>query len=225
MSNKIFFGIIAVVIVVVLGGAIFLSKDGDKTDSKPKDVAAVTEDDYTEGAKDPKVTLIEYGDFQCNFCAALHPTLEEVLPEYEDDVQFVFRHFPITSSHPNALVAHKAAEAAGRQDKFWEMHDKLFESLQEWGSDNNPIETFNGYAKELDLDVEQFKSDFDDASLTDRINTVKEDGKSAGVKSTPTMFLNGKKLDTIRSADELRQQLDEALEQAAGNTKPNTKSE
>lgn len=212
MSNKVFFGILAAIVIVVVGGALFFSKsDESSSDTKPADVAAVSESDHTKGNEKAKITLIEYGDFQCPYCGAVHPTIKEVVPEYEDDVLFVFRHFPITSIHPNALVAHKAAEAAGKQDKFWEMHDKIYETQQAWSSSSKPFEVFEGYAKELKLDMDKFQSDFDATSTLDTINKVKSAGSRAGVESTPTMFLNGKKIDAPRSPEELRKTLDQAI--------------
>ena len=123
MSNKVFYGIIAVIVVAVIGGVIVSGGGKKKEDVKKIDIAAVTEKDHAKGAENPKVTLIEYGDFQCPFCGVVHPTLNQVLPEYKDSVKFVYRHFPITNIHPNTLVMHRAAEAASNQDKFFELYD------------------------------------------------------------------------------------------------------
>jgi len=214
MSNKMFFGILATIVVVVLGLALYFNNSSkESNDTKPADLAVVTENDHTIGNEEAKVILVEYADFQCPYCGAVHPTIKEVMPEYEDDVLFVFRHFPITSIHPNALVAHKAAEAASKQDKFWEMHDKLFETQTSWSSSKEPLETFRGYAKDLKLDMDKFNSDFDATSTLDTINKVKSAGSAAGVESTPTMFLNGKKIDAPRSPQELRATLDKALKE------------
>lgn len=214
MSNKVFFGIIIVLIVGVLGGSIyFANRDEPKTEEAvTTDLKAVTEADHVKGPKDAKITLIEYGDFQCPFCGSVHPTIEEVLAEYENDVRFVFRHFPIPGSHPNALVAHRAAEAAGNQDKFFEMHDLLYENQQEWSSSNKPFDIFKKYAKQIDLDVDTFTSDFDSDEVADAVRIVKEAGTESGISSTPSFFLNGKKIDIPRSADELKQDIDKELE-------------
>lgn len=218
MSNAKFFGILAIIVIAVVGGALFFTRSNEqKSDVKPADVATVSEDDYVEGNPEAKVTLIEYGDFQCPYCGAVYPVLKEVLPEYKDDVKFVFRHFPITSIHPNALVAHKAAEAAGQQDKFWEMYDKIYQDQAAWSTSTEPIKIFEGYAKELKLDMDQFKKDFEDTATLDRINKVKGAGSAAGVESTPSFFLNGKKMDSPRSADELREKLDAAIASLKNN--------
>lgn len=213
MSNKVFFGIIVVLIVGVLGGSIFFANrnnsDGGETGSA--DLAAVSDKDYVRGLDTAKVTFIEYGDFQCPYCAQVHPTIEEVLQEYENEVRFVFRHFPIPSSHPNALVAHRAAEAAGNQNKFYEMYDLLYQGQQEWSTSDKPIDVFKKYAKQIGLDLDTFNTDFESDAVAERVRVVKEAGAKAGVNSTPTLFLNGKKIENPRSAEELRQEIDKAI--------------
>jgi len=211
MSNKVFYGIIAVIVVAVIGGVIVSGGGKKKEDVKKIDIAAVTEKDHAKGAENPKVTLIEYGDFQCPFCGVVHPTLNQVLPEYKDSVQFVYRHFPITNIHPNTLVMHRAAEAASNQDKFFELYDMIYENQQEWSESKNPLEIVTGYAKEIGLNIDQFKKDINSTEVADRVREVKNEGEKAGVESTPTFFINGKKVDAPRSADELRETLDKAL--------------
>jgi len=220
VSNAKFFGILAIIIIAVVGGALFFTRsNGKNNDVKPADVAKVTKADYVQGNPEAKVTLIEYGDFQCPYCGAVYPVLKEVLPEYKKDVRFVFRHFPITSIHPNSLVAHKAAEAAAEQNKFWEMHDKIYGNQAAWSSSTEPIKIFEGYAKDLKLNLDKFKKDFKDTATIDRINKVKGAGSAAGVESTPTLFINGKKMDSPRSSDELRQKLDDAIKQIKSEKK------
>lgn len=215
MSNAKFFGILAIIVVAVIGGALYFTGDqAAKDDTKPANLAAVTETDHVKGAEDAKVVVIEYGDFQCPYCGAVHPVIKEVLPKYEDKVKFVFRHFPITSIHPNALVAHKAAEAAGKQDKFWEMHDKLYENQSAWSSSNDAISVFNGYAKEIGLDVKKFEKDFDSESVLKTINGAKAAGSAAGVESTPTIFVNGEKIQSPASAKAFGDSLDKALKES-----------
>ncbi|MBP7018045.1 DsbA family protein [Candidatus Saccharibacteria bacterium] len=214
MSNKVFYGIIAVIVVAVIGGVIVSGGGKKKEDVKKIDIAAVTEKDHAKGAENPKVTLIEYGDFQCPFCGVVHPTLNQVLPEYKDSVKFVYRHFPITNIHPNTLVMHRAAEAASNQDKFFELYDMIYENQQEWSESKNPLEIVTGYAKQIGLDVDQFKKDINSVEVADRVREVKNEGEKAGVESTPTFFVNGNKVDAPRSADELREILDKALKDA-----------
>jgi len=215
MSNKTFFIVIAVIVIGVLGGAVYYANlDKSNNDKKKTEITTVTNTDHIEGPENAKVTLIEYGDFQCQFCALLHPTLEEVLPEYKDSVRFVFRHYPIISSHPNALVAHRAAEAAGEQGKFFEMYDLLYQGLQDWSTDKTPIEIFKKYAKKIGLDSDKFMKDFDSEKVADAIRADKEGGTEGGVTSTPTLFLNGKQIENPRSSDDLRKQLDSAIKSA-----------
>lgn len=195
--------IFAAISVLLLGGLVYLSGQNklDVTDVKvttiqpAKDVSGNISD-HVYGNPDAKVVLIEYGDFQCPGCGSAHPTVQQIKETYKDDIAFVFRNFPLTSIHPNALVAAASAEAAGLQDKYWEMHDKIFTSQSEWeqASVEDRTAIFEGYAKELGLDVEKFKQDATAPTTTQKINYDIALGKKQGVSSTPTFYLNGKEL-------------------------------
>lgn len=218
MSNKAFYGIVAVIVIIAVGGAVLFSRSDDSSDkNKITDVAAVTETDHTKGNSDATVTLIEYGDYQCPYCGILHPTVEEILDEYEEDILFVFRHFPLTNIHQNALTAHRAAEAAGKQDKFFEMHDLLYERQTAWSESDEPITVFTDYAEELGLNIDQFEKDLQASDVAERVRSDKKGGEDAGVESTPTLFLNGEKIDAPRSTEEFREIIDEALKDASSN--------
>jgi protein-disulfide isomerase len=147
----------------------------------------------------------------------VHPTLEQVLPEYKDDVQFVFRHFPITNIHPNALVMHRAAEAAGNQDKFFELYNVIFENQQEWSQSKKPVEIVTGYADKLGLDMDKFTKDLNSPEVADIVREVKNAGDKAGVKGTPAFYIDGKPIDAPQSADQLRETIDKALKAAKTN--------
>lgn len=166
--------------------------------------------DHIFGKVDSKVTLIEYGDFQCPPCASIHPTIKTVIEEYKDQIQFVFRNFPITTSHPNAKAAAGTAEAAGLQGKYWEMHDKIFESQSAWSNLGGTERTdfFAGYAKDLGLDIDKFDSDLsgttNSVSVNEKINFDYALGKKAGVDATPTFYLNGVKLSQDELSDKVK---------------------
>lgn len=136
------------------------------------------------------VILEEYGDYQCPPCGALYPQLKEIEHEYGDQVRIVFHHFPLSRVHKNALAAAHAAEAARNQNKFWEMHDRLYRNQKEWADLEDPRPTFISYARQLNLKVEQFTSDMDSNLVDQRISADVSRGTAAGVTGTPTVFID-----------------------------------
>ena len=167
---------------------------------------------YGDGNK--KVTLIEYGDFQCPACYDYEPTMQAIREKYKDEINFQFRNFPLAQIHPNALAAHAAAEAASRQGKFWEYHDILYEEQKSWStvSANERSAVFEQYSTQLELDLEQFRSDINDPGVRAIINADIKEGKSIGATGTPTFVLNGRKLDkTSADVDAFSKLIDEEL--------------
>jgi len=162
--------------------------------------------DHIFGKAGSKVTLIEYGDFQCPPCANTYPIAKAVSEQYKEQLQFVFRNFPISTSHPNARAAAGTAEAAGLQGKYWEMHDKIYASQTEWseltGTDRTKF--FEKFASDLGLDINKFNKDIASSSVSDKINLDYAIGKKAGVEATPTFYLNGVKLDPSVYGDEAK---------------------
>ncbi len=158
------------------------------------------------GAKDGKVTIVEFSDYQCPFCGQAEPLVEQVLQAYPKDVQLVFKQFPLTSIHPNALPAAKAAVAAGKQGKFWEMHEQLFKNQRELSPDN-----YKKWAEELKLDVPRFEKDMASPDVQAQIDKDGQDARAAEVTGTPTIFVNGKRLQQ-RSFDGFKAAIDAALQ-------------
>lgn len=154
--------------------------------------------DHIYGKADSKVTLIEYADYQCPGCASEHLKLKVILDEYKDKIRFVFRNFPLTTIHANAKAAAGAVESAGLQDKYWEMHNKIYESQNAWSnlSESERGKFFENYAKDLGLDVNKFNSDIASKSVINKINYDKALGEKAKVQGTPTFFLNGSEIDS-----------------------------
>jgi protein-disulfide isomerase len=138
--------------------------------------------------------LEEFGDFECPPCGLLHPILVQMKSEFGDQLQITFREYPLTQLHPHAVAAASSAEAAGLQGKFWEMHDQLYEHQKDWHEafDVRPI--FEGYAKQIGLDVAQFQRDVNSNVVGRRITADGSRGHAFGVKGTPTVFLNGKEV-------------------------------
>lgn len=194
--------------VLTLGGLVLLSRKDNVDVSGLNPAKAVSETttaigDHVYGKKSSKVVLIEYGDFQCPSCGAAFPQLKTIRETYKDKIAFIFRNFPITTSRPNALAAAAAAEAAGLQGKFWEMHDKLYENQMAW-SDNDArrrTDAFAGYAKDIGLDVARFKKDLSDPKVSAKISRDRAFGKKLAVDSTPALYLGSEKLTSEEVSD------------------------
>ena len=170
----------------------------------------VGEDSHKVTSDSAKVTIVEFGDYQCPACGAAHPIVKQILKDYGEQITFVFRNFPLPM-HNNAKISAEAAEAAGAQGKFWEMHDKLYETQNNWAESSKPLDLFVNYAQELGLDVDKFKEDIDGNKYSDRINKDKSDGNTLGVNSTPTFFINGEKLVGAPNFNTLKSKIDSQL--------------
>lgn len=150
-----------------------------------------------KGKKDATVTIVEFSDFQCPYCAGLQSTLREVLKAYPDDVRLVLKDFPL-SFHKYAMATARAARAAGEQGKYWEMHDLIFENFKKLNSD-----VFKEFAKKLNLDLTMFMADYKSNKYDNMIQQDINLGKSLGVTGTPTLFVNGKRMQR-RSFDDFK---------------------
>lgn len=167
---------------------------------------------HMTGAKDAKVNIVEFGDYQCPACAYANPIVHQLIQEYKDNpnVNFVFRNFPLTQ-HSNAMISAEAAEAAGVQGKFWEMNGMLYNDQNEWSGSAKALEVFTGYAQKLGLDVKAFTDAINQQKFQEAIIKDRSDGQALGVNSTPTFFINGKKLTGIPSFEEFKKMIDERL--------------
>jgi len=171
--------------------------------------------EHSKGQEGAKVLVYEYADFQCPACGFMQQLMKEAHTSYGDRVKFVYRHFPLISIHPNALPAAKASEAAARQGKFWEMHDKLFENQFAWSNEPESKKLFVTYAEELSLDTEQFLADFDSKEVETRIREDLKIAQKLGLNSTPTLIVNGQVIgENPRSFDQLKAILDASLKVA-----------
>lgn len=158
----------------------------------------VTEGGWVTGAKNAKVKIVEYADFQCPACDRIAPILKDAINQTQDVASLEYRAYPL-SQHDKAHVTAVGAEAAGRQGKFWEMHDKLFAEQSTWINDT-PFsfrDRLTGYAKDLGLDVDQFNRDVDDkdSSIDGLISKSVDAGNAIGLSATPTLLINGTKVD------------------------------
>jgi protein-disulfide isomerase len=157
------------------------------------------------------VTLLEYSDFQCPACAAYEPFINNLHQDFPDTLKIVYRYFPLETIHKNALVSAKAAEAAQRQGKFWEMHDQLFQHQNDWAQTENPTDSFQTYAQTIGLNIDQFNADIASASVLDTVKSDEKMGTQANIPGTPSFFLNGKKLENPQSYEEFKKVVEDAI--------------
>jgi protein-disulfide isomerase len=162
-------------------------------------------DGPVRGSESAKITIVEWADFQCPFCVRVTPTLEKVAAEYGDKVRFGFKHLPL-SMHSKARAAHQAAEAAHRQGKFWEMHDRIFASPKDLSE-----ETYLRYANEIGLDIDQYKSDFSSSSVRKKVDADLAEARQLGVSGTPSFFINGRFLSGAQPYGAFARVIDEEL--------------
>ncbi len=190
--------------LLIYGLAVLGSKNGaaDKTSTTTN---GIQDTDHVRGERNAPVVLVEYGDFQCPACATAHPLVKQLETELGTKLAVVFRNFPLTSLHKNALQASYAAEAAGKQGKYFEMHDKLYENQDKWSESNEFKTIVSGYASELGLDVSKFDTDMQSADVQSKIDEDLSSGRKAMVNSTPTFFLNGTKMQISTFEDFLNQ--------------------
>jgi protein-disulfide isomerase len=200
-------------VLLLIGGFIFTSKTGSSSSLNPnyKKLLEVVSDDYIKGNKDASVTFIEYLDFECEACAFYYPLIKQLAGEFKNEVRFVNRYFPLPG-HQNGLPAALAVEAAGKQGKYWEMHNILLGNQKSWGEKKSPGPAiFESYAKQIGLNMDQFKKDVNSPAVRDRVNRDKDSGTKLGISGTPTFYLNGEKLPNPRSVEDLKKTIQAAI--------------
>jgi protein-disulfide isomerase len=209
--------IFAVIVVVVLGGLVVYSRSVnppiDVSNVDTNSIIAASDQngniaDHVEGSANAKVTLIEYGDFQCPYCGEAYAPLRTVISTYGDKIAFVFRNFPLTTIHPNARAAAGVAEAAGLQGKYWEMHDLLYKNQSAWTdvSTTERDSVFKNFAEQLGMDINKYNADLSNGAkvVNKKIAFDQALAKKIDVSATPTFYLNGTKL-TDQQAGSLQQ--------------------
>ncbi len=152
----------------------------------------IAETDHVRGTAATPVSIVVYADFQCPACATEHETMTRIWPNLRNKAHLVFRHFPITTSHPHSWTASLYAEAAGKQDRFWEMHDYLFATQAIWAGMSNVDSEFDSYALELNLDLDRLHADIESDEVVQKLRSDQRGGNSSGVRSTPAVFINGR---------------------------------
>lgn len=214
-EKKIIIGIVSLTLAILVGGVLIMSRPQSAPTQEvvgDSSKELLVRDNSHQSAKDTgKIAVVEFADFQCPACASSAPILKELKKQYGDNVNFVYRYFPL-SSHKHALPAALAAESAAGQGKFWEMEEKLFANQQEWSESTDPVPFFEKYAKEIGVDSEKVKNDVKNKTNESRIREDYNDGVSLGVNSTPTFFVNGKKQTGVLSLVEFKSIIDAELE-------------
>jgi len=151
-------------------------------------IPPIRDDDYIKGDRSAKVEVVEYSDFQCPYCLRHNDTMDQIIKNYQNKIAVVFRHFPLTSIHPEAQKAAEAAECAGEQGKFWEMHDLLFQAN---ANSTMSVDQWKKEAANLKLNTQQFDSCLDSGKYANKVAQEQSGGAAAGVQGTPATFING----------------------------------
>lgn len=219
MSGK-SWAIFIAIVAAIIGGMVYTSSqnklnvDDIDNDAANKLISADERTggiaEHTIGNKDADIVVVEYADFQCPGCSTAAPIAKDAIEKYEDDVLLIFRHFPISSIHPNARSASAATLAADAQGKFWEMHDLIFENQDAWSNAQlqERNEFFNNYAKQLDLDIDKFNEDMSSKEVEKKINFDVAIARAKDVTGTPAFFLNGEPINH----SEIESKIKEAIE-------------
>lgn len=214
--------IVGVVLLLVAGLIVFAVQSSNEQHNNivAPPINATTESDHVKGNPDAKVVLVEYSDFQCPACAGTYPILKAAAAEFSNDVKFVYRHYPLKAIHPNAEEAAWAAEAAGKQGKFWEMHDMLFDKQNSWANGTGVKSDLRDYASALGLDVAKWEADYESDAVRQKVLADIKSGDAARVSGTPSLFINGTQITNPRSLDELRSILGMEVGIAKGEVTP-----
>lgn len=189
-------------IIIIFVGIFAFSKHSNNSNSSSSNGQPTS---HIEGKGSKSVTLVEYGDYQCPVCEAYHQILEQVEAKYTNDIYFQFRNLPLVSIHKNAYAAARAAEAAGQQNKYFEMHRQLYDATnwQVWTVSSSPTSYFQNYAQTLGLDLNKYNSDYNSNKVNDLINAdIAEFNKTGQQMATPAFFLNGKYVANTSLADQ-----------------------
>lgn len=214
------FIIIIAILVAVFGAILWSSKQDAQAPESGGSQAQVS--NHIKGNATASVKLVEYADFQCPGCAGIYPIVNEVVEKYKDQIAFQYVHFPLVTIHQNAMAAHRAAESAGNQGKFWEMYDLLYQGHASWNNSSAAASIFESYAQQLSLNIDQYNSDVASSAVNDVIQADIRQGQTLGVRATPTFYLNDEILEpTPTTVEEFSQVIEKAI-QAAAESEPNT---
>lgn len=236
----------AVLLIAIIGGWLWYSNsnapkpprnpnpgNGNVNKTSPADDVRIKQEIYNgapAGANPPNmlgsptatVTVEEFADYQCPTCATVHPMMQEINKIYGNKIKFVYRSFPLTQIHQHAYEAATAAEAAGLQNKFWEMQTQLFTNQREWSNSPDAAKMFEGYAQKIGLDVEKYKNDVLGLATKARVDADMMRGRKIGITGTPSIYINGTPLAFENfNVESMRQVIDGELQKANGQASSN----
>ena len=214
-QSYIWWGLGAVVMIGLLFSGRFLNPaPTPATSAEAGTILNVVADDHLKGNPDAKVTLIEYLDFECEACGAYYPLIKQLGTEFPNDLRIVTRYFPLPG-HKNSMNAAVAVEAASKQGKYWEMHDKLFEAQETWGNKQVPNpQVFEQYAQEIGLDMAKFKADVADPATKARVQRDFDASEKLGNDSTPSLFVQGKKIQNPNGYEAFKKLIQTEIDKA-----------
>jgi protein-disulfide isomerase len=222
IRNKVFIIIILATGILLFGGIFLFTKNGSPTTVGGKvDTALLVPQNviktsgftgglYLPASNSATVTLVEFGDYECPACGVYNSYVKQILADFSGKINYVFRNFPLTQ-HKNALVSSSAVEAADYQGKYWQMHDKIYETQDDWANLDNPTNVFVAYAKDLGLNIDKFTADMTSSNVKDKIQADFADGTAIGITETPTFYLNGQKVILSGSYDQLKNLVENVL--------------
>ncbi len=216
MAKKdwLFWLIVAAILGLIVWGIFALSRQNNQTPQKSQEILNIKDGDWVKGDRQAKNVIIEYSDFECPYCQLSNFYMNRLLAKEDlaGQIAIVYRHFPIPS-HTNSRAAAIASEAAGKQNKFWEMHDLLFDKQSEWSSQTDVQTTFTNYAKDLGLNTDQFTQDLNDQKIKDKVaaNVADGDKDKLNITYTPTIYLNGEIIELQDSYDKFEQYIRQRL--------------
>lgn len=205
--------------IVLIGGIIYFAIKSDKKSNDARANIVLSQEAldrekgeaWVKGNPQAVIVLVEYSDFQCPACASWSNLVNQAIEKYHQDLRFEYRHFPLQTIHKRAFGAAKAAEAAGRQGKFWPMSELLFSNQASWSESLGFESIIKKYATDLKIDVNQFIKDYNQKFSSDIVRSDIKKGNQLNLDSTPTFFLNNKKIQP-QSADDFFKLIQEAIE-------------
>lgn len=200
-KNILFWALSIVGLGLLTWGMISLASPNNQNAASQSEITA---NENIKGKSEASITIIEYSDFQCPACASYYALAKQLMEEHGSEIQFIYRNFPLTNIHPQAELAAQAAEAAGLQGKFWEMHDLLFENQTAWSNNPQAEKIFIAYASELGLNTEWFINDLKSKEVKNKIDDDTLKAHLDSVNSTPSFFVNGKKINTPRNYNQFK---------------------
>ncbi len=215
--------IVLVIIITIIAAVVSAHQSTTAASFDATKTSAITSTDHQHGDGSAKVTLIEYGDFECPACGAYEPLVEQLYQQYGNQVLFVFRNFPLYQIHPFAMIAAQAAEAANLQGKYWEMHDLLYKDQSQWTADTTlstdtvVSKYFDQYAQQLGLNVTQFNTDINSAAVKSKVQADLALGNAAQIDHTPTFFINLTQIQNPGSYQDFVKVLDAAIASSTGS--------